>query len=518
MKKIEKIQKNKNLKETKKVQKGITLVALVIAIIIIIILATVTINFAFGDNGLINKAEQGKVQHEIESTREELMAVLSDAMVEKQLNPEYKQDKFLDDFIHERKSKADITEDEISLNGYTFELDRSVPQLGAYIGETVNLPPRIRKIEVKESTASSIKVEVTALRTEGVIYRYLYKKEKENDYIKVGETTESIYTIENLEENTRYKVNVELIKEGKVINNEEIEASTKEVIEYVDSELPTAPKLSDGMIPVKYVDGTGWIKTTKEDAEWYNYANKEWANIVLENASWITNGNNQVLDESKAYSMLVWIPRYAYQITTNYHTNAADGGNIDIVFIDTNNQNKEKTTKYSTSYPNATIGGKMDDYVVHPAFNYGETKLNGFWVGKYETSNDISIMARQSSITSCDVSLVYTTCRELNQKGNRYGLNSDDNIVDPHMIKNSEWGAVAYLSKSKYGKESQEIWINNRYNYLTGCSGNSPDAGQNIGTTDDYKSEQGVKASTTGNVYGIYDMNGRSMGSSCRLC
>ena len=37
--------------------KGITLVALVITIIIIIILATVTINMAFGDNGLIKQAE-----------------------------------------------------------------------------------------------------------------------------------------------------------------------------------------------------------------------------------------------------------------------------------------------------------------------------------------------------------------------------------------------------------------------------------------------------------------------------
>lgn len=36
---------------------GITLVALVITIIVIIILATVTINMAFGDNGLITQAE-----------------------------------------------------------------------------------------------------------------------------------------------------------------------------------------------------------------------------------------------------------------------------------------------------------------------------------------------------------------------------------------------------------------------------------------------------------------------------
>ena len=40
-----------------KQEKGITLVALVITIIILIILSTITINMAFGDNGLIEKAE-----------------------------------------------------------------------------------------------------------------------------------------------------------------------------------------------------------------------------------------------------------------------------------------------------------------------------------------------------------------------------------------------------------------------------------------------------------------------------
>ena len=41
-------------------EKGITLVALVITIIIIIILATVAINFAFGNNGLIKRAEDAR--------------------------------------------------------------------------------------------------------------------------------------------------------------------------------------------------------------------------------------------------------------------------------------------------------------------------------------------------------------------------------------------------------------------------------------------------------------------------
>lgn len=48
------------MKNIKRKQLGITLIALVITILILIILATVTINVAFGDNGLIKQAEYAK--------------------------------------------------------------------------------------------------------------------------------------------------------------------------------------------------------------------------------------------------------------------------------------------------------------------------------------------------------------------------------------------------------------------------------------------------------------------------
>lgn len=81
--------------------------------------------------------------------------------------------------------------------------------------------------------------------------------------------------------------------------------------------------------------------------------------------------------------------------------------------------------------------------------------------------------------------------------------------LNSHMMKNSEWGSVAYLSQSSYGK-SEEIWINNSSSYITGSAGNSVSAGIDEGTTNDYTSTQGQEASTTGTVYGIYDMSGGS--------
>ena len=88
-------------------------------------------------------------------------------------------------------------------------------------------------------------------------------------------------------------------------------------------------------------------------------------------------------------------------------------------------------------------------------------------------------------------------------------------------MKNTEWGACAYLSSSKYGKTDSSgnrvrvynnPYYNNTTNYspITGLSGKTATQTNNDTTTDLYKynTTEGVNASTSGNVYGIYDMAG----------
>ena len=99
--------------------------------------------------------------------------------------------------------------------------------------------------------------------------------------------------------------------------------------------------------------------------------------------------------------------------------------------------------------------------------------------------------------------------------------------MDSHMMKNTEWGAVAYLQHSRYGSQTS-VRVNNRSDYRTGyasfneltigftgtnisCNEN-PTACNEYGTSDNitksWNTEIGVKASTTGNISGIYDMSG----------
>ena len=75
-----------------------------------------------------------------------------------------------------------------------------------------------------------------------------------------------------------------------------------------------------------------------------------------------------------------------------------------------------------------------------------------------------------------------------------------------HLMKNSEWGAIAYLTQSKYGRNENEIGINGynkdttNYAKITGMGGSS--------INNKYNTEYGMNASTTGNIYGIYDLSG----------
>ena len=108
---------------------------------------------------------------------------------------------------------------------------------------------------------------------------------------------------------------------------------------------------------------------------------------------------------------------------------------------------------------------------------------------------------------------------------------NDTNDYDIHMQKNMEWGAVTYLAYSEYGKYGNSLYTgtykrvyknnyytsSNNYTYKTGYSGYSYNASSSTSNTVLYndltdlgsgKGYKGAGASTTGTIYGIYDMNG----------
>ena len=92
----------------------------------------------------------------------------------------------------------------------------------------------------------------------------------------------------------------------------------------------------------------------------------------------------------------------------------------------------------------------------------------------------------------------YNISKALTEEGNIYGLSSSN--CDSHLMKNSEWGAMAYLSCSQYGRNGEEISIND-----TNLN-NTPTSVYAVTGGNNYKAN--VDQSSTKNVYGVYDMNG----------
>ena len=329
------------------------------------------------------------------------------------------------------------------------------------------------------------------------------------------------------------------------------------------------PKLMTGMTAIKFNEPTGdekakegsTVKTTDIDAAWYDYDAKKWANAQTQDGS-----------------MWVWIPRFAYKINSSNKT-------FDVVFL------KDITNTYIDN--GTEKDAEKEGYIVHPAFknesstgyeNGGWDKdLTGIWVSKFEagyaTSNGNSAPKKASSVTysqdsvwansyetgtgsdgsmsarnwidgvygSTTTAIKYPTfqglaysmnyinhndafsiSRALTESGNIYGLSSSS--TDSHLMKNSEWGAVAYLAQSKYGLNGTNIYINNVNLHsstgaqsvyaITGCAAATADADQvttEMNTTTKrpkatnvytWTQASGTKASTTGTIYGIYDMSG----------
>ena len=381
-----------------------------------------------------------------------------------------------------------------------------------------------------------------------------------------------------------------------------LEGLTKDQkVKYVNS-----PRLLSGMKKIMFKDPTETEKgaTLRSGDEgfledsWYNYDDKKWANVETEDGS-----------------MWVWIPRFAYKINSVSQTVDVKFliGTTDKYFDEEGNEQTAKRVKEGAD--------TSTDYYVHPAFtnekavdykNGGwDKELRGIWVAKFEAgyaqgNNDAAV--KESNLTySQDTIWVGVTenqknpnnegddtarnwldgvygetkttikypvfmgttysmnyinnndafllAKEISSAGNPYGLST---AADSHMMKDSEWGAVAYLSQSQYGLNGINIAVNN-VNLSGGGKARTSNAGQTgvesvyamTGLTEGvldaseikltteqlqgitkeinglkgdtpaeveidndkkniytWEQKTGTGASTTGTIYGIYDLSG----------
>ena len=359
-----------------------------------------------------------------------------------------------------------------------------------------------------------------------------------------------------------YKINSSFaLFTDKIIGTKTIEAT----VDTCNQNKPNAPVLDSAMIPVYYDENTEtWKKadSTNKSNNWYDYCEKKWANSVTVSSTNRSKyqsasvGTEIPMDD--ILTMEVWIPRYKYKVW-NYNENGTKTSNeqeIEITWESSTDKTGEiicedaisgtkgdpsETCKLKETNETCTDSTCNNKTYTHPAFTFGNEEIKGFWVGKFELTGTISSITTKpnlSSLRNQKVSSFETNIISMKNSGNSYGFSTN---TDTHMIKNSEWGAVAYLSHSKYGTctdgTCSEVNINNSSSYYTGRSGGAPGGKTAINTvyTDqtsttqyntygfytydgyllDYNTntksttkDMSKVASTTHNIYGVYDMSG----------
>ncbi len=278
------------------------------------------------------------------------------------------------------------------------------------------------------------------------------------------------------------------------------------------------PVLANQLIPVTISDG-GVVKKASLTSEWYSYEKKNWANAVILEDESIIYQDNEEIPESNIESYFVWIPRYRYKIFN-------DGNYTELSNVEESVQTIE--IEFESKDKSVSNGSVVGEWLTHPAFTSFD--VNGIWVGKFETGYKGATVASEAEKNVIDTEKVQIksnvySWRNIQVANAFYTTYDYKRNLDSHMMKNTEWGAVAYLQHSAYGSQTS-VRINNNSSYITGYAakdeptcgfiGDSQDCnvyeGTNLGAdglnTFNYKNSLSVVASTTGNYSGIYDMSG----------
>ena len=311
-----------------------------------------------------------------------------------------------------------------------------------------------------------------------------------------------------------------------------------------------SPKLMQGMTGIYWDESGNEVTVTVDNQDnWYNYSEQKWANAITEDGSY-----------------WVWIPRYAYRITSNCNKGGTGvSGTILVDFLQGTTNKNASGTEISKTYPTVT-NNAMEDFVVHPSFTNGtannfmngewDSEIPGFWVAKYAagfqectqtvesngtvtepTTNIANVKFSNKYYTSCYTNRItnallqdltesgytsqklsypvfkpltyaynnistgdsYIISQEIANASSFYGLSSSQ--TDSHQMKNSEWGAVAYLAQSSCGRGGTEITMNSK---------NLNNSTKQVYSVTGYagSTANGVSASSTNNKTGVFDLNG----------
>ncbi len=387
--------------------------------------------------------------------------------------------------------------------------------------------------------------------------------------ITINNTTTEEVTIEFL---------VQESKEEKF--DKEMDTSYVNVSASFDHSGANVPSLPSNMIPVYYVPGDGnetegtWVKAdvnnNNESHIWYDYDNFRWANAVTvtdtNRSTYLSaeSGTTIVKDDINAF--FVWIPKYKYYVVSgdgnpsyerliniNFlgRNDIDESGTVTCVESISTTDNPHLYSEICTDSVYGSVQNNLSTYT-HPSFVGNDT---GFWVGKFANRNYSTIqIVDNTQVYNGGSAATSSYVRQMINETNPFGFEQastasydeatwlytdGNNALDTHPITSMEWGAIAILTNSVYGKSGNPMYsnetiksfsrvYNNPSTQYTGRITNYKSGDTSLHTNSSTDSEYyyltdathttneitypigqiGPGASTTGTIYGVYDMSG----------
>ena len=315
----------RKMKEKIEKSRGITLVVLVVTIIIMLILIGITLSVLNGSS-LFGKADEASYKTRMAGYKEQVDLYVTNEMLNKVENDK--------ENINSGEPLKEVIE-AYRKEGEEFDITE----------EEVNIPIKeiITNIEKKDE-------------------KYIVVYHGETYYVKSDKN-------KNAEKEAQWCLDVGIkileLKRPSGMDN------TKGSYEFVNGVYMNTPELGTGFNPntTRYANETDkgtmtpgkWI-FEKPDANWYDYKNSKWANLVVEN-----NG---------AETYFTWIPRYCFKLDQN-------GQRSDVKLISVENYWKDPYADDENNNTTEWEELEAQGYQIPDAFTFDGKELPGFWAMKY---------------------------------------------------------------------------------------------------------------------------------------
>jgi len=317
-----------------------------------------------------------------------------------------------------------------------------------------------------------------------------------------------------------------------------------------------SPQLMEGMTGIYWdKDGNEIEVTANNQDSWYDYNKQEWANAVTKDSNgnvtgyWVWIPRYAYKIESGRYTSTAGKISVKFlqgtsnkdkdnnEISQNYPETTGETMSDYVVhpsFTDGSENGKNNhymngewdkeisgywVAKYAAGFQECTQTVSSNGTVTEPTINLANVKYSDKNYTSYNsscTTNALSQNLSSNGYSSQRISYpvfkpltyaynvistgdIYTISKEIASASSFYGLNSSK--TDSHQIKNSEWGAVVYLTQSSKGRDGTEVMqnaknLNNTSKVIYGVTGYA-------GTIANV-----VTASSTNNKSGVFDLSG----------